>query len=166
MFSPYCNLLEEYVSIPWWRLCLAADQHNPLSPEYNLVKRMLACTSEISLAVYTRWSQRFETYASARGDLIDLKIRRSSLRDFDMFQVYLWLSVLQGNSDVIEKELVTFCTYIFQGLGIPWQMTVTGTCLLLEEILARLTFTEKAIVNAFIDGMSHAFQTANASRRF
>ncbi|MEM9264250.1 MAG: hypothetical protein AAGA46_01865 [Cyanobacteria bacterium P01_F01_bin.13] len=160
MFSPYCNLLEEYVSIPWWRLCQSAGQYGQFSLQYKLVERMLARISEISLATYSRWSQQFGSYASARGDLGDLKIRRSSLRDFDMFQVYLWLSFLQGDLDVIEKELVIFCVYIFKGIGIPWQMTIAGTRLLLEEILSRLTSDEKAIVADTIDRMMNTFQTA------
>ncbi|MEM6254194.1 MAG: hypothetical protein AAF821_14855 [Cyanobacteria bacterium P01_D01_bin.156] len=160
MLGPYFNLLEEYVSIPWWRLCLSADRFDRLSPHYKLVEKLLARTSEISLTVYRRWSQQFDIYSSTRGTLSDLKIRRSSLRDFDMFQVYLWLSLLQGNLNVIETELVPFCTYIYKGIGIPWQMTVAGTQLLLEEILMRLRADEKAIAVNYIQGMMQAFQAA------
>ncbi|MEO0870160.1 MAG: hypothetical protein AAFY17_17360 [Cyanobacteria bacterium J06642_11] len=159
MFSPYCNLLEEYVSIPWWRLCQSAAQHSQPSPHYRLVEKMLPRTSEISLTVFEEWRQQFGTYTGARGNLRDLKLRRSSIRDFDMFQIYLWLSFLDGTSDIFEKELVMFCAYIFKGLGIPWVMTVTGTRLLLEEILSQLTSEEQAIASNAISGMMRAFQT-------
>lgn len=158
MLTPYFNLLEDYVAIPWWRLCDSANQYDRFSPEYKLVEHMLVRTSEISWAAYRRWTQQFVSYAGARGNLNNLKIRRSSLRDFDMFQVYLWLSVLQGDSGIISKELVVFCAYIFKGIGIPWPMTIAGIRALVEEISGRLTPEEQSVANRFMNGMINAFQ--------
>ncbi|NEQ54736.1 MAG: hypothetical protein F6K11_32195 [Leptolyngbya sp. SIO3F4] len=156
MVKPYFDLLEEYVSIPWQRLCLTANQYVQSSPQCQLVERMLMSVSDISLAVYKRWSHQFSAYAGARGGLNDLKIRRSSLRDFDMFQVYLWLCLLQGNLEPITKELVVFCNLVFKGIGIPWKMTIEGTRLLLNEILGQLNSDEKMIANHVTTGMMDA----------
>ncbi len=160
MLKPYCDLLEEYVSIPWSQLCLVAAQCDQLAPQYQLIERMLVSLSDISLAAYRRWSKQFNTYAGPRGGINTIKIRRSSLRDFGMFQVYLWLCLLQGRLDVIEKELVFFCTYIFKGIGLPWQMIIEGTHLLLEEILSRLTDNEREIAARYADGMMQAIRAA------
>lgn len=153
MFKPYCDLLEEYVAIPWWQLYLTAVNHSQSTPQYQLVERILPKISDISFATHRQWSQQFSEHASDRGGLNDAKIRRSSLRDFDMFQVYLWLCVLQDSWDPIKKELVVFCSLVYQGLGIPWEMTVEGTRLLTNEILARLTAAEKIVAAPFIDTM-------------
>ncbi|NEP63539.1 MAG: hypothetical protein F6K31_42690 [Symploca sp. SIO2G7] len=161
MFKPYCDLLEEYVSIPWSRLCAAATQYNQASRQYQLVERLLENSSNISLTAYQKLSQQFSSYAINRGGLNDLKIKRSALRDFDMFQVYLWLCLLQGNLDVIENELVIFCDYVFKGMGIPWRMVTMGTRLLLEEILSRLTADEKVAATQFLNGMMHAIEAVD-----
>ena len=165
MFIPYTHLLEEYVAIPWWRLCISAGQHDQSSREFRLVERLLPRTREISLKAYDRWSQQFSGYVSARGKLTDINIRHSSLRDFDMFQIFLWVCLLQGSLEAIEKELVIFCICVFKGLGIPWKMTVAGIGFLLEAILMELTFAEKEVANIFIIGMMDLFVVADLPHR-
>ena len=74
-----------------------------------------------------------------------------------MFQVYLWLSVLQGSSRIVETELVVLCRIVYGEIGIPWDMTVKGTKLLMEKVLDRVERDQLMLVSPYTSGMVRAF---------
>ncbi|MEM7793134.1 MAG: hypothetical protein AAF579_01615 [Cyanobacteria bacterium P01_C01_bin.118] len=158
LLGAYFYFLEEYVSMPWYGVYEAATTQELNSPQLNLVERMLPQIAAISMRVYTRWSQLFGGYYNRRGQLDNPGVRHSSLRDFSMFQVYLWLCVLQGNLDAVEQELLALCARVYRGIGIPWEMTVKGTSLLIDEIVSHLNSQEKALIQPYTDGMLRAFE--------
>ena len=153
----YFYFLEEYVSMPWHGVCKAAANHELTSPMLSLAECMLPQVANISMAVYGRWNQLFGGYYNRRGKLDNSGVKHSSLRDFSMFQVYLWLCVLQGNLAAIEKELVVLCSHVYRGIGIPWEMTVKGTKLLADELLKHLNDQEKELLRPYTDGMIQIF---------
>lgn len=159
LLAPYFYFLEEYVAIPWQRVCRVAANHEPTSPTFIVVERMLSQVSEISMAVYTQWSNVFGGYYNRRGQLDNPGVKHSTLRDFSMFQVYLWLCVLQGNLETIEQDLVVLSALVYKGIGIPWEMTVKGTKLLAEAILNALNSSEQDIVSPYTEGMVRIFAT-------
>ena len=157
LISPYLKFLEEQVALPWQRVCAAAEKHELNSPKFALVEKMLPITTEISVKVFERWYKSFPNYSGCRGGLEDAGIRHSSLRDFDMFQAYLWLCLLEGNLAFIEQELAAICTIVFGILNIPWKMTVEGNKFLIQEILARLEPHQERLVRPYTQGMIKAF---------
>ncbi|MBT9311550.1 globin family protein [Leptothoe kymatousa] len=158
LLGAYFYFLEEYVSMPWHRLYKAATTHDPSSPILYLAERMLPQIAPVSMQVYTQWSKLFGGYYNRRGQLDNSGVRHSSLRDFSMFQVYLWLCILQGDLGAIEQELVVLCSRVYRGIGIPWEMTVKGTKLLVDEILSGLDTEEKALISPYTAGMLRAFE--------
>ncbi|MEO0394695.1 MAG: hypothetical protein AAF243_01760 [Cyanobacteria bacterium P01_A01_bin.137] len=159
LLAPYFYFLEEYVAIPWQRVCGVATNHEPTSPTFRVAERLLSQVSDISTAVYTQWSTIFGGYYNRRGQLDNPGVKHSTLRDFSMFQVYLWLCVLQGNLEAIEQELVVLSALVYRGIGIPWEMTVRGTKLLGEAILNALNSSEQGIVSPYTEGMVRIFAT-------
>lgn len=157
LLKPYFDFLEEYVGIPWRRLCVAAERHRRSSLTFTLVEKMLLKIPEISIAVYRQWCQQFGHYYGRRGGLAHPSVVNSALRDFDMFQVYLWVCVLEGNLDAIEQELALLSNLVYQGIGIPWEMTVRGVELLIDEILNYLEFHETVQASPYTQGMLAAF---------
>ncbi|MEM8613929.1 MAG: hypothetical protein AAGF93_18045 [Cyanobacteria bacterium P01_H01_bin.105] len=159
----YFRFLEEQVAIPWRRLFSAANSHQPASPIFGIVETMLPLTTEISTIVYECWSKLFPNYVSRRGRFSDPGIKHSSIRDFDMFQTYLWLCLLEGDMAFIEQELLTICIIVFSALNIPWDMTVKGVLLLACEILSRLKLSQKKIVEPYVESMVRSFSRAKLS---
>ena len=157
LVGPYFRFLEEHMALPWQRLCAAAASHRAGGPVFRLVERMLPMMSTISLAVHTQWSQDFPYHYTRRGRLNSPEVRHSSLRDFNMFQVYLWLSFLQGHSKVIENELVIICRLVYGQMGIPWEMTVHGTRLLIDRVLSYLKPYELSLVTSCTSDILKAF---------
>ena len=157
LITPYFKFLEEYVAIPWQRLCLAADKYPRNSISIMIVENMLPLATNISKTVYRKWCKRFSTYSSTRGDLSNPNIIHSCIRDFDMFQVYLWVCFLEGNLSFIQQELSPLCIIVFHTLGIPWEMTLEGTIFLMHEILNQLESHQKDLVRPYTQEMINVF---------
>lgn len=149
LINPYFSFLEEQVALPWQRICAAAARHNQASPAFALVERMMPEASDISIAVYNRLCDAFPNHYSRRGKLDNLAIKHSCLRDFNMFQAYLWLCILQGNLSVIEQELVALCIMVLECVDVSWDATIQGTEFLVDEILARLDSQQRDLVQPY-----------------
>ncbi|MGD1855298.1 MAG: hypothetical protein ACFB2W_13725 [Leptolyngbyaceae cyanobacterium] len=160
LLSPYFTFLEEYVAIPWQRVCVAAADYPSTSPKFKLVEQMLPQISKISRIVYTQGCERFEGYYNRRGQLKNPGVEHSSLRDLDMFQAYLWLCVLQGNLDAIEQELFVLCDLVYRGIGIPWEMASQATVYLVAEIMQNLKPSDQKLLDPYAYGLIKAFATA------
>ena len=157
LITPYLRFLEEYVSIPWQRLCLAADKYPRNSISIMILESMLPLVTKISKTVHGKWCERFSTYSSRRGDLNNPSIIHSCVRDFDMFQVYLWVCFLEGNLSFVQQELSPLCIIVFHTLGIPWEMTFEGTIFLMHEILNQLESHQKDLVRPYTQEMINVF---------
>ena len=157
IMAPYFSFLEDHVALPWQRLCAVAANHKAGGPMFSIVERMLPMLSDISAAAHQQWSDDFPYYCTRRGRLNQPKVKQSSLRDFNMFQVYLWLSFLQRHSNVIEQELVVLCRVVYSQLGIPWDMTLRGTKLLIDKVLSHLEPYERSLVTPCANNMMNVF---------
>ncbi len=162
LVSPYLKFLEEHMAVPWQRMCAAALYHKGGSTVFGIVERMVPLMSEISKVTHSQWSHDFPYYCNRRGRLDNPDVQHSSLRDFSMFQVYLWLSFLQGHSRIIDEELVVLCRVVYGQIGIPWEMTVKGTKLLAEKILNYLEPHELSVVTPCVESMLKAFICSDA----
>ncbi|MDB9525550.1 hypothetical protein PN498_06090 [Oscillatoria sp. CS-180] len=160
LITPYLNFLEEQVALPWQRICVAAERYDLDSPLFVITEQMLSRISEISMVVFEHLGQSFSGYRSRRGDFEDAKIMHSCLRDFDMFQTYLWLSILDDDSTFIEQELAAVCIMVFDILGIPWKMTATATRLLMDEVLTHLDSDQQVLVTYYTKTMVETFSRA------
>ncbi|MBE9067971.1 hypothetical protein IQ260_15055 [Leptolyngbya cf. ectocarpi LEGE 11479] len=157
LLNPYFAFLEEYVAIPWQRVCLAAVDHSLISPHFKLVERMLPKVSEISMTVYSQGCRRFGDYYNRRGQLDNPGVKHSSLRDLDMFQAYLWLCVLQGDLEAIEQELFVLCDLVYRGIGIPWDIALQATIMLGTEIMKKLDSSEQKLLDPYVYGLMRVF---------
>ncbi len=157
LIHPYFKFLEEQIVMPWQRLCAIAARYDLAAPEFGVVERMLPLATEISRVTHTHWVQAFPYYYGRRGRLEEPHVRHSSLRDFTMFQVYLWLSLLKGRAKVVETELVVLCRHVYGETGIPWEMTLKGTKLLVEKVLDCLVPHELQLVSPYTSAMVKAF---------
>jgi len=138
LLSPYFRFLEEQVCIPWQRVCQAAAGHTSQSPSLSLVRQLLPRSREIAIAVVRRAAQLAPHYQSRRGTLSDLGVKASSIRDMQMFQGYLWLSILEGSTASIEEELMPLCMMVYPTVGVAWELAHQGIHLLIEELQPRM----------------------------
>ncbi|MGI8499536.1 MAG: hypothetical protein ACR2LR_00120 [Hassallia sp.] len=157
LLCPYLKFVEEQVALPWQRVCAAAAKHELGSPALTLVEQMFPMSSEIGSTVYCRLLQLFPDHRSLRGALSDPDVAHSCLRDLDMFQAYLWLSVLEETIRPVEHELVPLCVMVMPSVGVKWEMIDKWKRLLVDEIESCVQFEHKLLLLNYTQGMEQAF---------
>jgi hypothetical protein len=157
LLSPYFKFLEEQVCIPWKRICEAAAEHSSHSPRLALVQQMLPRSRDIAAAVFRRIVKLNPRYQSQRGSLSDPSVTASSLRDIQMFQGYLWLSILEGSTASIEEELVPLCVMVYPTVGVTWKLAHEGVQVLIEELKFRMQPEHIEILLPYAESMQYFF---------
>jgi hypothetical protein len=157
LLCPYFKFVEEEVALPWRRVCAAAAKHEVGSPALTLVEQMLPMAHEITSTVYCRLLQLFPDHCSLRGGLSDPDVAHSCLRDLDMFQAYLWLSVLEESIRPVEQELVPLCVMVMPSVGVKWEMIDKWKQVLIDEIENYVHPEEKHLLLNYTQGMEQAF---------
>jgi hypothetical protein len=157
LLKPYFKFIEEQVALPWQRICAAAARHELDSPAFILVEQMFPLSSDIAQVVYCRLVQLLPEHRSRRGGLNNPGIRHSCLRDLEMFQAYLWLCVLEESMAPIEEELVELCAMVMTGVDVKWEMTELWNKILVDEVLYRVTPSQKKLLLPYTEGLKQAF---------
>jgi len=164
LLSPYFKFVEEQVCIPWQRVCSAALEHTPDSPQLTLVQQLLPASREIALRVHSRAAQLYPNHYSRRGKLNDPGVKASSIRDIEMFQAYLWLCVLEGSMAAVEQELLPLCTMVFPSIDVQWELVEQITPLLLEEFRDRLEPEQINLLLPYAQAMHRLFSNPQSHK--
>lgn len=80
----------------------------------------------------------YPNYQCHTGRLSDTNINISSVRDLEMFQVYLWVCILENNVSAIQQELFPLCIMLYPRLKVRWELVRQLIHLLGTEICSRL----------------------------
>jgi hypothetical protein len=158
LIKPYFMFIEEQIAIPWQRVCAAAASYQLDSPAFILVEKMLPLSDNIAQAVYQKLVTLLPHHRSRRGGLDNPEIAHSCLRDLQMFQSYLWLCLLEESMTPIEQELVDLCVMVMPGINVKWEMAELWNKLLADEILSRITSSQKQLLKPYTQGLQQAFE--------
>ncbi|KST62381.1 hypothetical protein [Mastigocoleus testarum] len=157
LLEPYLTFVEEYVTIPWHRVCLAAAKYRLNSPEINIMKQMFPVTSLISESVYCQLLESLPNYQSHSGDLHQPDIRLSCERDLNMFQAYIWLCMLEKNLAPVETEMLPMCMVLVENLNIPWEFTCKWCELLISTLENCVRPEYKNLLRSYTQGVKNLF---------
>jgi hypothetical protein len=160
LLCPYFKFIEEQVSMPWERVCAASSKHGLDSPAFTLVEQMFPMASDISSTVFCQILQLFPYHRSKRGNLSHPGVVSSFLRDLDMFQAYLWLSILEDTLRPLERELVPLCVMVLPSVGVVWELVNKSKQLLVDEILSRVASKPSTLLLNYTQGMEEVFFNA------
>lgn len=157
--SPYLQLIEDFVCIPWQRVCVAATR---AMPEQVLMAQKLLFSSEtIAGQVYQRALRTFPNHMSRQGRIQSSAVQQSSVRDLSMFQAYMWLCVLEGNLSSVQEELLPLCMLVFPCAQVKWNFVVQGIRWLIEEIQAELEPKQQQLFMLTAAPIERLFVAAN-----
>ena len=157
LLTPYFKFVEEQVCIPWQRVCKAATQYNPNSPILQIVDQLLPATSEIAHLAYSRAAQVYSDHHSRRGNLREAEVMKSTIRDLEMFQVYLWLCSLEKNMAAVEEDLFPMCVMVFPSIGVTGELVKQMLRFLVNEIMARLEPTQTSVLFPYTQALQEMF---------
>ena len=133
-FSNYVKILDDHLYMPLHRAYEAAAQHFQRSTALQAVQMLVPHMSEVADRIVQRVIDVYPQYRCFSGLLNKPQVRTSSLRDVEMFQVYLWVCILEGNLKALEEELFPLCVMIYPTLNVSWELVRLMTHLLHREM--------------------------------
>ncbi len=164
LLGPYFRFIEEQLCIPLQRVCKAGEKHRLDSLALAIVQQLLPVSREIASTVYSQATRLSPDHRSRRGYLSEPMVMASTIRDIQMFQGYLWLCLLEGSMEAMEKELLPLCVLVFPSVDVTWQLVEQMLQLLADELIARLEPDEVRLLLPYTQAMQQMFsQSAGKS---
>jgi hypothetical protein len=159
LIGAYFKVIDDHLYMPLQRAYLAAAKHNYNSPIILAVQTLLPVSTKIARRISQRIIEMFPRYQTLSGRLTDEVVRTSSIRDVEMFQVYLWVSALEGNISAIQEELFPLCVMIYPTLKVQWELVRQMLHLLRFEIQDHLTDEQVNILMPYLQVLSSMFSS-------
>lgn len=157
LMTPYFKFVEEQVALPWQRVCAAAAPHLDTSPAFLVVEQLFPQAQEIAELLYQRLVEKCPHSISRRGKLTHPGVRHSCIRDFNMFQAYILLCILERNIAVIEQELLALCIMVINSIEVAWEVTEQWNQMLVDELLNRVNDEQRSLLLPYTQGLQQAF---------
>ncbi|BAY71808.1 hypothetical protein ACN23B_04175 [Anabaena sp. FACHB-709] len=139
LVSAYFKVIDDHLYMPLQRAYEAAANHDYNSPAMSAVQRLLPMSSQIAKKICHRVIEIYPSYSSMSGILSDPIVKVSSVRDVEMFQVYLWVCALEESVASIQQELFPLCVMLYPRLKVHWELVRQMLHLLGQEIQHCLT---------------------------
>ena len=159
IFANYVKILDDHLYMPLQRAYQAAGNHPTNSVPLHSVRALMPVMTEISERVVERVNQLYPRYRCLSGPLNSPHIRTSSIRDVEMFQVYMWVCLLEGNLHALETELFPLCVMIYPKLNVSWELVSQMTHLLRKEIATYLTPEQTKYCEPFYEILRRMFSS-------
>ena len=155
LVGSYFKVIDDHLYMPLQRAYEAAANLDYNSPILQAVQHWLPLGTEIATSVCGRAVRQYPNYISYTGKLSNPVVRISSIRDVEMFQVYLWVCALENSIDVVQEELFPLCVMLYPPLKVNWHLVRSLIDLLYQEVRHRLQPTELNIFSSYL----HALET-------
>ncbi len=157
LLKPYLTFLEEQVALPWQRVCLAAAKYELDDPIFKIVAKMFPLSQKIAQKVNTQLIHSLSSTVTRRGKLSVSVVSHSCLRDFCMFQAYIWLCLLDKSMASVEQELITLCIMVLPSMKVGWPIIEQSLIFLSIEILSHLNPEEINLVEPYLIQLKKSF---------
>jgi hypothetical protein len=159
LFAPYLKVMDDHMYMPLPAAYAAAAKHDYDSPALVAVRHLLPVSTQIAEQVCRRVAREHPNYQSYTGKLSNPQVKISSIRDVEMFQVYLCVCALEGSIRSVQRELFPLCVMLYPKLQVRWVLVQQMISLMSWEMKDRLTVDDVAIylpyLRTFADMFSH-----------
>ncbi len=156
----YFRVIQDYLNLPLQRVYEAAAELEWNNGPLQAVRKLLPVSSEIATEICDRITELYPQYRTNSGYLSDKRVRKSSLRDVEMFQVYLWACVLEQSIASVQQELFPLCVMLYPALGVQWELVRQMLNLLGQHLGDRLTVEEYHLFVPYLRTMWEMFSPA------
>ncbi|MBF2098554.1 MAG: hypothetical protein IGQ88_09285 [Gloeomargaritaceae cyanobacterium C42_A2020_066] len=157
VLSNYLKVMDDHLYMPLGRCYRAAAQHDYDDPVLQATREILPQTTEVAESICAEVAQRFQGYECQHGSLDNLEIRVSSVRDTEMFQVYLALCLLEGDLRAVQQELFPLCVMLYPPLKVHWGLVRTLLTLLEQKLPYHLTSVNYELCLPVLRGFQDMF---------
>ena len=136
--APYFKVMDDHLYMPLQRSYDAAAKLLINSSNLMAVQQLLPISTQVAETITAQIAAIYPQHRCYTGSLHHPEVRVSSIRDVEMFQIYLCLCVLEGNITAIQQELFPLCIMLYPPLQVPWYLVEQLILLLNQEIKKRL----------------------------
>lgn len=134
----YFKVVDDLLYMPLHRAYAAAAKYDYHHPRLEALRTALPATSRIANNIVHKVNLYCPDYVCSTGPLNSERVRISSVRDVEMFQIYLWTCVLEQNIAPITQELFPLCTMLYPTFKVSWSLVRLLINLLDQELSACL----------------------------
>ncbi|EKV00964.1 hypothetical protein Lepto7375DRAFT_3102 [Leptolyngbya sp. PCC 7375] len=153
----YFKAIDDHLYMPLQRAYDAASYYGYNSSELKVVRTLLPQSSTIAQHVVTQVLEAFPKHQCYSGSLGSTTVRASSIRDTEMFQIYLWVCLLEKNTSVVQHELFPLCVMLYPTFNVRWDLVRYMLKLLQREYGQLLTSDEFALCLPHFDLLQTIF---------
>jgi hypothetical protein len=157
LLEPYLKVMDDHLYMPLRSAYQAAAAYDYHSPVLEAVRSLLPISSRVAKEVYQKICQQYPDYQSHTGPLTSQRVKLSSIRDVEMFQVYLCLCVLEDDMRSVQHELFPLCVMLYPRLQVRWTLVQDLLTLLAWEMHARLPDRHVAIFLPYLKVLTEMF---------
>ncbi|MCL1464395.1 hypothetical protein [Argonema galeatum] len=157
LFQPYLKVMDDHMYMPLQAAYKAAADHAEDSTALLAVQHLLPATTKVAHAVYERVCRQHPGYQSYSGTLKEETVKISSIRDVEMFQVYLCLCVLEGNICSVQQQLFPLCVMLYPRLQVSWKLVQDMLQAIVWEMHDRLPLESVAVFLPYLRTFSEMF---------
>ncbi len=136
--AQYLKVMDDHLYMPLQRSYDAAAEQPMQSPILVAVQQLLSISTTVAETITAQVSAINPDYQCYTGNLYHPEVRTSSIRDVEMFQIYLCLCALEGNITAVQQELFPLCVMLYPPLKVQWTLVQQLIFLLNQEIRKRL----------------------------
>lgn len=147
----YFKVVDDFLYMPLQRAYEASARHELNSPILQVVQQLLPISTDIARSICERIILIYPRYHTHSGLLSNPVIKIASIRDVEMFQVYLWVCILEDSIGSIQHELFPLCVMLYPALGVQWELVRTMIHLLRQEVGVRLGDKEKTLFKPYLE---------------
>ncbi|EKV03747.1 hypothetical protein Lepto7375DRAFT_6058 [Leptolyngbya sp. PCC 7375] len=120
--AAYFKVIDDHLYMPLQRAYAAAARYAYDDERLKVVQTLLPHSTVIANNVVDRVNTIYPNYQCYTDRLDSDVVRVSSVRDTEMFQIYLWTCVLEQSLSAIQQELFPLCVMLYPTLKVNWEL--------------------------------------------
>ncbi len=122
LVGAYFKVIDDHLYMPLQRAYDAAAELEYNDPRLQAVRQLLPHLTDIARHICQQTIERYPHYECYSGALADARVRTSTVRDVEMFQVYLGLCLLENSIAAAQEELFPLCVMLYPPLQVRWSL--------------------------------------------
>lgn len=159
LFAPYLKVMDDHMYMPLQAAYEAAANYEVNSPILRAVQHLLPISTKIAHSVYEYVCRQNPGYQCYTGLLNSDTVKISSIRDVEMFQVYLCLCVLENNIRSVQHELFPLCVMLYPRLKVSWTLVQEMLLQMGWQMHENLSLEDVAVFLPYVRMFSDMFST-------
>jgi hypothetical protein len=157
LVGAYFKVIDDHLYMPLQRAYNAAAQHQYNSSILQAVHQWLPIGTDVATQICQQIIREYSIYRSYTGKLSNSQVQISSIRDVEMFQVYLWVCALEGNIGVVQQELFPLCVMLYPPLKVDWELVRRLVSLLEQHVKIHLKPKSFAVFEPYFLSLEKMF---------